>query len=349
MRWRSGTCRRFSGRAACSIASLRVCFPAAARLGRRPARLPREFLARPSTEVAPDLLGCVLWHDTPAGLVAVRLVEVEAYQGSKDPASHAFRGETARNAVMFGPPGYVYVYFTYGMHWCANLVCQPAGQAEAVLLRAGEVIFGTSLAARRRAGERDPALDDPALEGAAPGDSRAGADDRSPADRDDHPAAGQVRSARVIRQIDLARGPARLCQALAVARAQDGLDACGSGSPLGIGPPSLVDVLRSAPGASQSPGAPWPQVRANTGRGGRVPAGRPGARSRAPDAGSPGKTGQSEVSTGPRVGIRQAADRPWRYWLAGDGHVSVYRPVKPRPRRQQPVTGRDGESGTMHR
>ncbi len=105
-------------------------------------RLPREFFDRPSTEVAPDLLGCVFWRDSPAGLVAVRLVEVEAYQGLLDPASHAFRGQTARNAVMFGPPGHVYVYFTYGMHFCANLVCLPAGQPEAVLLRAGEVISG---------------------------------------------------------------------------------------------------------------------------------------------------------------------------------------------------------------
>ncbi len=113
-------------------------------------RLPREFFDRPSTEVAPDLLGCVLWHDSPAGLVAVRLVEVEAYQGANDPASHAYRGQTARNAVMFGPPGYVYVYFTYGMHFCANLVCQPPGQAEAVLLRAGEVVAGADIAARRR-------------------------------------------------------------------------------------------------------------------------------------------------------------------------------------------------------
>jgi DNA-3-methyladenine glycosylase len=118
--------------------------------------LPRAFFDRPSTQVAPDLLGCVFWSDGPAGLVAVRLAEVEAYEGEADPASHAFRGRTQRNAVMYGPPGHAYVYFTYGMHYCVNLVCQPPGQASAVLLRAGQVIEGADLAtARRPGGHRD--------------------------------------------------------------------------------------------------------------------------------------------------------------------------------------------------
>ncbi len=116
--------------------------------------LPRAFFARPATAVAPDLLGCVFWSASPTGVVAVRLAEVEAYEGERDPASHAFRGQTARNAVMFGPPGHAYVYFTYGMHYCVNLVCLPAGQASAVLLRAGEVIEGAEVAAARRAGAR---------------------------------------------------------------------------------------------------------------------------------------------------------------------------------------------------
>jgi DNA-3-methyladenine glycosylase len=114
--------------------------------------LPRAFFDRPATEVAPELLGCVFWSDTEAGRVAVRLVEVEAYEGETDPASHSYRGRTARNAVMYGPPGHAYVYFTYGMHYCANLVCRAAGHASAVLLRAGQVIEGTELAASRRPG-----------------------------------------------------------------------------------------------------------------------------------------------------------------------------------------------------
>jgi DNA-3-methyladenine glycosylase len=116
--------------------------------------LPRAFFDRPATQVAPDLLGCVFWSDGPEGLVAVRLVEVEAYMGPVDPASHSFRGRTARNGVMFGPPGHAYVYFTYGMHYCVNLVCQPPDIPTAVLLRAGQVIQGTDLATARRGGSQ---------------------------------------------------------------------------------------------------------------------------------------------------------------------------------------------------
>ncbi|MDZ7677259.1 MAG: DNA-3-methyladenine glycosylase [Acidimicrobiales bacterium] len=98
----------------------------------------REQLAGPATEIAPSLLGTIL----VAGALAGRIVEVEAYMGADDPASHAHRGQTARNATMFGPAGHLYVYFTYGMHWCANVVTGEEGVASAVLLRALAPITG---------------------------------------------------------------------------------------------------------------------------------------------------------------------------------------------------------------
>jgi DNA-3-methyladenine glycosylase len=110
----------------------------------------RSWFNRPAAQVAADLLGCVLVHDSPAGLVAGRLVEVEAYQGPEDLAAHSSRGRTARNAVMFGPPGHLYVYLIYGMHHCANVVCGPDDKPEAVLLRAAAIVGGRELAARRR-------------------------------------------------------------------------------------------------------------------------------------------------------------------------------------------------------
>ena len=179
--------------------------------------LAREFFARPAIEVAPDLLGCVIAHQTADGLVAVWIAETEAYAGERDPASHAFRGRTARNAVMFGPPGHAYVYFTYGMHFCVNLVCQPDGDASAVLLRAGRVIEGTALAAARRAGSRGS-----------------------------------------VRETDLARGPARLCQALGIDRSQDGADVCDPAAPLRMLAPAGASVpsgsrTRAGPGVSHGP------------------------------------------------------------------------------------------------
>jgi DNA-3-methyladenine glycosylase len=193
--------------------------------------LPREFLDRHGLEVAPDLLGCVLEHETADGLVAVMLTEVEAYEGQVDPASHAYRGRTPRNAVMFGPAGHAYVYFTYGMHFCVNVVCMPPGTASAVLLRAGQVVAGEELARHRRS----------------------------------------VQSQR-----DLARGPARLCQALGIDRRLDGADLCVPDSPLRL----------------------------------RAPRSRQ----------------ESLIRTGPRVGVREGGDVPWRFWLDGEPTVSVYRP-----------------------
>ncbi len=113
--------------------------------------LDRAFLERPSLEVAPSLLGAVLRHTTDDGTVAVRITEVEAYVGQGvDPGSHAFRGKTRRNASMFGEPGHLYCYFTYGMHVCANIVCSPEGEASGCLIRAGDVVEGIELARHRR-------------------------------------------------------------------------------------------------------------------------------------------------------------------------------------------------------
>ena len=170
--------------------------------------LPRGFFAGSSLTVAPRLLGCVLEHATGEGLVAVVLTEVEAYEGLADPASHAYRGRTGRNAVMFGEPGHAYVYFTYGMHFCVNLVCRPEGTASAVLLRAGRVTDGVPLATARR-----------------------------PAARNGN---------------DLARGPARLCQALGIDRSLDGTDVCNPGSPLRIRPPA-GEGSAAAAGISRGP------------------------------------------------------------------------------------------------
>ena len=183
-------------------------------------------------DVAPRMLGAVLRHTTDEGTVAVRITEVEAYDGQGDPGSHAFNGRTRRNQVMFGPPGHLYVYFTYGMHHCCNVVVGPEGAASAVLLRAGEVVEGLDVARSRRPRSTDR---------------------------------------------DLARGPARLCQALALDLGQDGAD-------LVAGPVTLT------PAAGPS----------------------------------------RKVSTGPRVGLRLAADRPGRVWLTGERTVSTYRPAVPR-------------------
>ncbi|MEV7871701.1 DNA-3-methyladenine glycosylase [Streptomyces sp. NPDC088124] len=117
--------------------------------------LPRDFFDRPVLEVAPDLLGRTLVRETADGPIELRLTEVEAYAGELDPGSHAFRGRTPRNDVMFGPPGHAYVYFTYGMWHCLNLVCGPEGRPNGVLLRAGEIGVGAELARKRRLSARN--------------------------------------------------------------------------------------------------------------------------------------------------------------------------------------------------
>jgi len=184
----------------------------------------RAALAGDPVAVAPTLLNKVLVHGGRRG----RIVEVEAYRGEADPASHAYRGRTPRNAVMFGPAGHLYVYFTYGMHFCANVVCCPVGVAGAVLIRALAPLAGLEAMWAAR------------------------------------PAAHIER--------DLCNGPAKLCQALGLDRAQDGVDLVGS-----RGRVRLVDD-----------GTPPPR--------------RPGR--------------------GERVGISVATERRWRWWVAGDPHVS---------------------------
>ena len=118
------------------------------------ARLPRRFYARPTLEVAPDLLGKVLVHRTPAGLTSGIIVEVEAYVGESDPACHAAPGPTKRNAPMYEPPGHAYVYLNYGVHYLVNVVTEPQASPAAVLIRALEPLDGLDLMRRRRTRSR---------------------------------------------------------------------------------------------------------------------------------------------------------------------------------------------------
>jgi DNA-3-methyladenine glycosylase len=178
--------------------------------------LPRAFYARDVVQVARA-------HDR---VLAGRIVEVEAYRGADDPASHAFRGPTPRTRVMFGAPGHAYVYFTYGMHHCLNVVAERDGVAGAVLLRAAEPVSGADVMAERRGG---------------------------------------------VPRVRLMRGPGCLAQALGLTRLHSGVDL-------------TADAL-------------WIS---------NLPPRRRGRR----------------IASGPRIGIRLAADRPWRFFLAGDPCVS---------------------------
>jgi DNA-3-methyladenine glycosylase len=195
---------------------------ASVRAGRR---LPRAFYRRDPREVAPELLNKVL---VAADGRRARIVETEAYCGAFDAAAHTYRGKTARNAVMFGPPGLLYVYFTYGMHFCCNAVCGEDGEGVAVLLRAAEPLAGLDLM------------------------------------REARPAAKRDR--------DLCSGPARLCQAFGIARAQDGVDLV-----TGVGGLGIVDDGVAPPEAPV-------------------------------------------VTT--RIGIRHAAEEPWRWYVPGNPNVS---------------------------
>ncbi len=198
------------------------------------APLPRAFYARPTLEVARELIGKTLLRRTPEGLAGGVIVETEAYVAAIDPAAHAYRGKTKRNQTMFGPPGHAYVYFTYGMHYCVNVVTQAEGEAAAVLIRAIKPRVGIALMRARRG----PRI----------------------ADR------------------DLARGPGRLCQALALTTADDGADLLGDALWIGETPGLAADALTIATtpriGITQAADWPWRFVvvgsRYVSGRGGRV-------------------------------------------------------------------------------
>jgi DNA-3-methyladenine glycosylase len=166
--------------------------------------------------VARSLLGCWLVTDRPEGRVALRLTEVEAYSGQgEDPAAHSHRGPTPRAAIMFGPPGRLYVYFSYGVHWCANVVVGEEGDGEAVLLRAGEVVVGEELARSRRPAARSPR--------------------------------------------DLAGGPARLTQALAIGRDDLGTDLLDASAPVRLHRGPAPSAISTGPrvGISLATDLPW--------------------------------------------------------------------------------------------
>lgn len=196
-----------------------------------PAALP-DF-SQSAEVVAPRLLGCLLWR----GDTCIRVTEVEAYLGSADPASHAFRGSKGRAAIMFGPPGRMYIYTSYGMHLVGNIVCSPEGEASAVLLRAGEIVAGHDAAGQRRGG----------------GDS--------------------------LPAVKLARGPGNVGRALGFQTADNGEPVDGPLFRIESGPPPSTALL-----------------------------------------------------IGPRVGVSMAAERPLRFWLAGEASVSAYRRSPRAPR-----------------
>jgi DNA-3-methyladenine glycosylase len=192
--------------------------------------LPRSFYLDPPETVAQRLLGKVIVRRYAGARLAGRIVEAEAYCGFDDPASHAFPGKTERNAVLFGPPGFAYVYFIYGMHYCLNVSCEPEGQAGGILFRALEPLAGLATMARLRglAANANPRL--------------------------------------------LTSGPGRLCQALGITRSgHNGIDVTRRGSELWI----EDDGFRAG-----------------------------------------------GIETGPRVGIRKAAERLLRFSIAGNRFVS---------------------------
>lgn len=193
-------------------------------------KVTRLFYEQDVLDVARGLLNKLVVTTRTGPRVAARIVEVEAYRGSDDPAAHSYRGETPRTATMFGPPGHWYVYFSYGVHWCANLVVGPPGVAHAVLIRAAEPVDGIETMRARR-----------------------------PKARTDR---------------DLLRGPGRFGAALGLTRADDGIDAVA-------GEIRVVDDGIAPP---------------------------------------------EHPSCGPRVGLSQATEHPWRFWVPDSRYVSGSRP-----------------------
>ena len=185
-------------------------------------RLPRRFYMRPTLTVARDLLGSFLCRRFGRKLLIARIVEVEAYLGSRDPASHAYRGETRRNEVMFREGGHLYVYFTYGMHYCSNVVTERQGKGMAVLLRAAEPIEGLERMMNNRYG-----------------------------------SSRQRRSVSGDRLLlDLCRGPARLCEAFGIGRESNGVDLCGNDIWIATEPgPKRLPRIRRSPRIGISQGA----------------------------------------------------------------------------------------------
>ena len=190
--------------------------------------LPRSFYARTALDVAPQLLNKVLIR----GRRAARIVEVEAYEGASDPSSHGHRGMTNRTRTMFGPPGHLYVYFTYGMHHCANVVCGEDGVCSAVLLRAVAPLAGENIMRRARN------------------------------------AASRRRSSKPFRSVDLCSGPARLCQAFGLDLRLDGADLMHGVIPSAANRLPIVIVDDGTPpprqpgrsgriGVSRAPNRPW--------------------------------------------------------------------------------------------
>ena len=212
----------------------------------QPVALPRAFYAAPTLEVARELIGATLVHETPRGLLSGTIVETEAYVAPGDEACHAYRGVTPRNRVMFGPPGHAYVYRSYGMHDMLNVVTEAEGVAAAVLIRAVEPREGLAVMAENR--------------GLAP--ERAAPD-------------------------LLARGPGRLCRAMAIGRDLNGVD--------------LTTRTRTEIGAGPGPGPGTDTLLYILPRVGDLP---------------------PLVQT-TRIGITRSVDLPWRYYARGNRSVSV--------------------------